>query len=129
MEVLEHCPGPAVQSALQDMARLIAPDGRVIISVPIETGLSFMLKYAVRTVAGWRRLSDYRHYERYGFGDALRMIFATAGTRVPRPVYSGGGFDFHSHYGFNWREIEQHVRAVFTIEQVTFHHSPVWVGH
>ena len=89
-------------------------------SVPIETGLSFILKYAVRTVAGWRRLSDYRHYERYGSGDALRMIFATAGTRVPRPVYSGGGFDFHSHYGFNWREIEQHVCAVFTIEQITF---------
>ena len=120
MEVLEHCPKPAVASALKDIARLVAPGGTIIISVPIETGLSFLLKYAVRTVAGWRRLSDYRHYERYGIGDALRMIFATADTRVPRPVYSGGGFDFHSHYGFNWREIEQDVRAAFTIERITF---------
>lgn len=120
MEVLEHCPAPAVTSALQDMSRLVAPGGKVVISVPIETGLSFLLKYGVRTVAGWRGLSDYRHYERYPIGDALRMIFATASTRVARPVYSGGGFDFHSHYGFNWRQIEQEVRTVMTVERVAF---------
>ena len=120
MEVLEHCPAPAVASALRDMSRLVAPDGKVIISVPIETGLSFLLKYAVRTVAGWRRLSDYRHYESYPVGDALRMTFATARTRVNRPVYDGNGFAYHSHYGFNWRQIEAEVRTVMTIERITF---------
>ena len=120
MEVLEHCPPSAVTSALGDMRRLVAPGGTVVISVPVETGLSFLLKSAVRTVAGWRRLSDYRHYERYSVGDALRMTFATARTRVNRPVYSGDGFDFHSHYGFNWRQIEEEVRKVMTVERITF---------
>jgi SAM-dependent methyltransferase len=124
METLEHCPADAVRTALRDISRLVAADGKVVISVPIETGLSFILKYAVRTVAGWRGLSDYRHYERYGAADALRMIFATSRTRVPRPIYSGGGFEFHSHYGFNWRHIAREAEAVMTIERVTFSPFP-----
>ena len=57
MEVLEHCPEAAVREALRDMARLVAPGDKVILSVPIETGLSFLLKYGVRTVAG-EQVSD-----------------------------------------------------------------------
>ena len=128
MEVLEHCPEAAARDALRDMARLVAPGGKVIISVPIETGLSFLLKYGVRTVAGWRGLSDYRHYERYPLGEALRMVCATARTHVRRPVYSGNGFEFHSHYGFNWRHIERDARAVMSVERITFSPFPMLGG-
>ncbi len=120
MEVLEHCPPSALRAILGDIARLVAPGGRVIISVPIETGPTFVVKYAVRTVAGWRGLSDYRYYERYPIGDALRMIFATRRTQVHRPISNEGGFETHSHYGFNWHHVEEQVAAVLTIERRLF---------
>lgn len=120
MEVLEHCTPPVVDEVLADLSRLVAPDGRVIISVPIETGPSFVLKYIVRTTAGWRGLSDYRHYERYPPGQALRMLFATARTRVPRPVYGEPGAGFHSHYGFNWRGLHARVRQSFIVDRTLF---------
>lgn len=120
MEVLEHCPPPALSAIVADIARVVAPDGRVVISVPIETGPTFVLKYAVRTVAGWRGLGDYRYYEKYPLGDALRMIFATRRTRVHRPVINEGGFDTHSHYGFNWHHVAEQVAQVLTIERRLF---------
>jgi hypothetical protein len=120
MEVLEHCTPAVVDAVLGDLARLVAPDGRVIISVPIETGPSFLLKYAVRTVAGWRGLGDYRHYEKYPVGDAVRMIASTKQTRLARPVYDDGRHGFHSHYGFNWRHLAERARQVLCIERTVF---------
>jgi 2-polyprenyl-3-methyl-5-hydroxy-6-metoxy-1,4-benzoquinol methylase len=120
MEVLEHCPEPSFTNVLNSICRLVAPDGRVIISVPIEVGPAFLLKYAVRTVAGWRGLSDYRHYERYPIADALRMIFATGNTALDRPTYNEGDATIHSHYGFNWRYVERRLREVLTVERTLF---------
>ena len=123
METLEHCTSPIVEVVLRDLARLAAPGGLVIVSVPIETGLSFLLKSVMRTLAAWRGLSDYRHYERYKFGDALRMIFAGRGTALERPIYGEPDTPSHSHYGFNWRALREQVSAHLTIERTLF--SPV----
>lgn len=117
MEVMEHCPPDALQTVVADLRRLVAPTGRVIVSVPIETGPAFLLKYVVRTVAGWRRLSDYRHYEPYPVRDALRMIFAGRQTQVERPVYGEAPAQFHSHYGFNWHAVERRLEERFIIER------------
>lgn len=127
METLEHCTDPAVTRVLADLTRLCATTGRVIISVPIETGPSFLLKLAVRSVAAWRGLSDYCYYERYHVRDALRMITARSKTRVARPVYGPAGAEFHSHYGFNWRQLRERVRTVLHVERTCF--SPLaWLG-
>jgi 2-polyprenyl-3-methyl-5-hydroxy-6-metoxy-1,4-benzoquinol methylase len=120
METLEHCTEPVIDRVLADLSRLCSPAGKVVISVPVEIGPSFLLKYAVRTVAGWRRLSDYRHYESYTLGNAARMLFATQSTVVPRPVYRNGSGEFHSHYGFNWRRLRRRVAEALLIEQVQF---------
>jgi 2-polyprenyl-3-methyl-5-hydroxy-6-metoxy-1,4-benzoquinol methylase len=120
MEVLEHCTPAVVDTVLADLARLVAPDGRVIISVPIETGPSFLLKYAVRTVAGWRGLGDYKHYEHCPVGEAVRMIAATKHTRIERPVYDDGRGGFHSHYGFNWRSLAESAGRVLRLERTMF---------
>lgn len=120
MEVLEHCTDRSIDIVLGDLRRLVAPDGKVIVSVPIETGPSFLLKYVVRTVAGWRGLSDYRHYERYTIGNAARMLFASTRTVVERPVYGELGAEFHSHYGFNWRCLRERVRQSLVIERTLF---------
>ena len=120
MEVLEHCTDQAIDQILSDICRLVASDGRVIISVPIETGPSFVLKYVVRTIAGWRRLSDYRHYERYSVREAFRMLFASPRTQVDRPLYREHEAEFYSHYGFNWRRLEKRVGESLVIDRRMF---------
>ena len=121
METLEHCVEDVVQIVLRDLARLVAPDGRVIISVPIETGPTFLLKLLVRKAAAWRGLSDYRHYERYPAAHAWRMIVAGRRGAIPRPVH--GAPPSHSHYGFNWKALRERVREHLVIEST--HFSPL----
>ncbi len=123
METLEHCTDEVVQIVLRDLARLVTPNGRVVISVPIETGPTFLLKFLVRRAAAWRGLSDYRFYESYSAGNALRMIFAGRGRPFPRPVYTDTGSPYHSHYGFNWKVLRERVREHLQVEAT--HFSPL----
>ena len=120
METLEHCTAPAVEDVLRDLARFVAPGGRVIISVPIETGPTFLLKTVIRRVAAWRGLSDYRYYESYSIPAALRMLFARRSTALHRPIYGAPDAPYHSHYGFNWRAIRERVRAHFDVDRTVF---------
>ncbi|WP_439625427.1 class I SAM-dependent methyltransferase [Gemmata sp.] len=127
METLEHCPTPVVEVVLADLGRLCKPGGRVVISVPVETGPPFLLKYAVRTAAAWRGLSDYRYYETYTPLNALKMLTAGKGTTLPRPVYGPPGAESLSHYGFNWRALRERVRHHLTLDAT--HFSPLgWLG-
>jgi SAM-dependent methyltransferase len=120
METLEHCTAPVVEVVLRDLARLVARDGRVIISVPIEIGPTFLLKAIIRKIAAWRGLSDYRYYESYTFRDSMRMIFARQSTTFERPVYGESNVTWHSHYGFNWRAMRQKVGEYFSVERTRF---------
>jgi 2-polyprenyl-3-methyl-5-hydroxy-6-metoxy-1,4-benzoquinol methylase len=120
METLEHCTAPVVDHVLRDLARLVAPGGRVIISVPIEIGPTFVLKTIVRRLAAWRGLSDYRYYESYTLRDSLRMILARRTTIVDRPVYGPADAPWHSHYGFNWRTMGARLRESFAVERTLF---------
>ena len=120
METLEHCTAPVVETILRDLGRLATPGGRIIISVPIETGPTFLVKLVLRKIAGWRGLSDYRHYETYGLRDALRMLFARRATAVERPVYGTPDTPTLTHYGFNWRALRELVRSRFVLERTAF---------
>lgn len=120
METLEHCSAPIVELVLSDLARLVADQGRVIISVPIEIGPTFVLKGVVRKLAAWRGLSDYKYYESYSMRNALRMIFASRKTTFDRPLYGEPNAQSHSHYGFNWRAMRQRVQEYFHIERTRF---------
>jgi 2-polyprenyl-3-methyl-5-hydroxy-6-metoxy-1,4-benzoquinol methylase len=132
MEVLEHCPDEERALVLQDLHRVTAPDGRVIISVPIETGPSLVVKHLFRTVLGWRNVGDYRYREHYGAGEFLKMVFAGCHTTIPRPLYRaefdrGFSMRYHGHKGFNWRRLQREVEDLFEIERVVS--SPVrWLG-
>jgi SAM-dependent methyltransferase len=125
METLEHCVEPIVDRVLVDLKRLCAKKGRIIISVPVEIGPIFFMKYALRKIAAWRGLSDYAFYENYSLGHGLRMLFATSGTHVPRPVYGEPGSEYLSHYGFNWRRLRLRVEHELTVERICF--SPLGV--
>ena len=127
MEALEHCTDPIVEVVLKDLARLVAADGRVIISVPIEIGPAFLLKLFLRKLAAMRGLSDYRYYESYSLANAIKMIFATGNTAVDRPIYGEPNEPHHSHYGFNWRSMRERVREHLSVEQTLFSPLP-WSG-
>jgi SAM-dependent methyltransferase len=124
MEVLEHCLEPERRQILTELGRLCAPEGRIIISVPIETGPSLAGKLFFRAVAGLRGLGDYRYREPYS---PLEMIRGTAGLRVPRVVYEGKGLSYYGHKGFEWRDVEREIAERLSIERRMF--SPLsWAG-
>jgi SAM-dependent methyltransferase len=128
MEVLEHCLEPERRRILGELARLCAPRGTIIISVPIETGPSVVAKQLVRAVAGLRGLGDYRHRERYSPAELLR---AAGRRRVPRVVYEGrtvdGPFEYYGHKGFDWRDVRREAGERLRIDRVTFSPLP-WAG-
>jgi 2-polyprenyl-3-methyl-5-hydroxy-6-metoxy-1,4-benzoquinol methylase len=132
MEVLEHCTDDTLPEVLRDFSRLLAKDGRVIISVPVEIGPSLLGKQLVRRVAGWRGLGHYRYGEVYRWPELWKMAFAGGGTAIPRPAYRieltpGQLISYHGHKGFNWRALRRRLEAYFRVERTRF--SPLgWLG-
>jgi SAM-dependent methyltransferase len=128
MEVLEHCLEDERRRVISELARLCAPRGTVIISVPIEIGPSLLGKQFVRAVAGLRGLGDYAHRERYSPFEMLRSV---AGLPIHRDVHTDvkpeGSFSFHGHKGFDWRVVEREAGERLAIERRVF--SPLrWTG-
>jgi SAM-dependent methyltransferase len=129
MEVLEHCTPEAVETVVADLRRLTAPGGVVLVSVPVETGPSLLVKQAARAVAGWRGVAGYADRERYTAAELGRMVFAPGGSRVERPVYEtrfGDGTPnrFHGHKGFDWRRLAARLERDFHLREVRFSPLP-----
>jgi len=128
MEVLEHCTPDAVDRVLADLRRLVARDGTVIVSVPVETGLALAGKQLYRALAARRGLEGYRERETYTPAELARMLVAGGGTAIERPVYhsrfpSGEANVYHGHKGFNWRALRRRLADGFIIRETRF--SPV----
>jgi hypothetical protein len=128
MEVLEHCLEPERRRILDELGRLSAPGGLIVVSVPIETGPSLVGKQAVRAVAGLRGLGDYAHRERYS---PLELLRGAAGLAVHRVVFEGHGatgpFSYYGHKGFEWRDVQREIGERMRIERRTFSPLP-WAG-
>jgi 2-polyprenyl-3-methyl-5-hydroxy-6-metoxy-1,4-benzoquinol methylase len=122
MEVLEHCIDRERVRVLDELRRLVAPGGRVVISVPIEVGPALLGKQFFRAVAAWRGHGDYRHRETY----SPRELFAAALARpdLARAVYTvdtpAGPIQYCGHKGFDWRVLDREIRERFNVEQRLF---------
>lgn len=116
MEVLEHVIG--LEQAVRDLARLTKPGGRVIISVPVETGFPLVAKQTVRTVLGWRGVGDYPGITPYTAGELWKSIVAGRNQHIVRPELEEGGLVSYDHKGFNWRVLERLLEQSFHLEQV-----------
>ena len=125
MEVLEHCLEDQRRRIIRQLATVCAPGGRVIVSVPIETGPALAGKHLFRALAGLRRLGDYRHRERYS---PMEMARSLSGLPIARPIYRGEhDTPYHGHKGFEWREVQRELASCLTIEQRQF--TPLgWAG-
>ena len=126
MEVCEHLVNP--DAALDLFQRLLAPTGRIVVSVPVETGPALVVKQVTRRIAGWRRIGDYRFNARYTWSELVRSILAGRFQHIPRPVHHhDDGSAFHDHKGFNWRVLRDKIAKRFEIERIAA--SPVgWLG-
>lgn len=115
MEVLEHvCDWDPL---LARVSRLLAPGGRLVVSVPVETGLPVVVKQLVRHVAGWRRIGDYPGTSSYSWAQLAAAVFAGNQQHVTRPVFYGGSGPFHDHKGFNWMVLRDRLSRQFEIER------------
>ncbi len=128
MEVLEHCLEDDRRRIVVELRGLVAADGLVVISVPIEIGPSLAGKQFFRALAGLRRLGDYQFRERYG---PLELARAVVGARTARVGYEGHGpagpYRYYGHKGFDYRTLEEEIAAVMKISRRIF--TPLrWAG-
>jgi SAM-dependent methyltransferase len=124
MEVLEHA--VQVDMVIDRLWRLLAADGTLLVSVPVETGLPLLAKQAARRIAGWRGIGDYPGTSSYNWREYCAGVFAGSKPHLPRPVF-GGHTPFHDHKGFNWMDLRDRLAQRFVIERVVASPLP-WLG-
>lgn len=129
MEVLEHCVEAVRHDVIAELRRLVAPNGRVIVSVPIETGPSLVAKQVARRLAAWRNLGDYSHSERYTAGELARMAVAPGRAPIARTAYEAGEgaarYRYYGHKGFDWRVLERELADAFVVGERRFSPMPL----
>jgi len=113
LEVLEHLPAPVLVDALCRMRDLLAPGARLVVSVPLETGLSVIAKTVIRAIHG-------QTHPDTSFANIARTFFGL-------PIDRSGDGNYHlGHVGFSFREIEKRfAETSFTIENRFFSPIPV----
>jgi len=112
LEVFEHLPKAETEDALAQLNRLLSCDGNAVIGVPIEIGIPAIYK------------GIFRMSRRFGAFDAsVKNIFLAALCLPPkeRPVSEiAPGFAFHyEHMGFDYRNLQAHLRVRFRLQKVT----------
>ena len=135
-EVMEHLLWDKLEEVESLFYRLLKPGGTLIISVPVEAGPSLLIKECFRTVAGWRRLGDYAHKEKYSFAELLKMGSLMPSWNIQRPVYQNNYGPYHGHKGFDWRRVRTLLTKRFRLKLVSssplgfapwFVNSQVWL--
>lgn len=126
MEVLEHVVG--LDEVIEQLWQLLRPGGRLLASVPVETGIPLLAKQAARRVAGWRGIGDYPGTSPYTVREYVASVFAGRQPHLPRPVYGADRkMPFHDHKGFNWRALQDRLASRFAIDRVVASPLP-WLG-
>jgi SAM-dependent methyltransferase len=126
MEVLEHV--VEVDMVIERLWRLTAPDGTLMVSVPVETGVPLLVKQSARRVAGWRGIGDYPGTSPYTLREYWASVFAGRRQHLDRPIYdAGGGTPFHDHKGFNWMTLAERLRGRFVVDETIASPMP-WLG-
>lgn len=114
MEVCEHLYDQ--DTVLDTFVRVLRPGGRLLVSVPVETGPTLLVKQTARRIAGWRGIGDYRFNARYRLTELARSMVVGDQQHIERPVHRHlDGTPFHDHKGFNWRVLRRRIRARFDL--------------
>ncbi len=121
-KLIEDCRtrfSPRPKALLDQLHSLLSENRMLIISVPVETGVVLLFKQAVRIVAGWRGIGDYRWASRHTLAEYWKSLFAGSAAHIDRPVHRPPHFlPCHCHKGFNWRWLQLKIAGRFEIQQV-----------
>lgn len=109
-EVLEHLPEKEAALVLSNVRRLLKDDGQLIISVPLESGLSGFVKNAVRLLINQPHTSDMR-----------KMTRAMLGLKVKR---AGAEYYLDGHIGFRHKDLEPLLLRNFQLIATSFSPFP-----
>jgi 2-polyprenyl-3-methyl-5-hydroxy-6-metoxy-1,4-benzoquinol methylase len=116
LEVCEHLTDEEFQEFMDFAVKVMAPDGRLLVSVPIETGPVVLLKEVSRSILFRRRptLSASELFKAALFGIPARR----AEDRKT------------SHRGYDWRVTQQILLETFHCEHIEFSPLPYksWYG-
>lgn len=116
MEVLEHV--VQQEMVVARLERLLSSNGKLVISVPIETGFPLLVKQAVRRVAGWRNMGDYKFSASYTLGEYRASLLAGANQHIPRlELGADSGSPYFDHKGFNWMVLRKALTERFILER------------
>jgi 2-polyprenyl-3-methyl-5-hydroxy-6-metoxy-1,4-benzoquinol methylase len=96
LEVFEHLPPQALQNAVDDIKRLLEPNGTIVVSVPIEIGPSSLLKNLARSLYHQQESS-------LGLTILLKSFFGL-------PVERKEQWGLYGHTGFDHRTLENVFR-------------------
>lgn len=125
MEVLEHV--VPLDDVIDRLWRVLADDGTLLVSVPVETGLPLLLKQAARRVAGWRGIGDYPGTSPYTMREYVASVLAGRRPHLVRAHLGSAEAPFHDHKGFNWMALRDRLARDFTIEHIVASPLP-WLG-
>jgi hypothetical protein len=116
----------ALDAIIDRLYRVLATDGTLIVSVPMETGLPLLVKQARAPHRGLEGIGDYRGTSPYTVREYLASLRGTA-PHITRPIYDrdGPGLPFHDHKGFNWKALADRLARRFDIQRVVTSPFPV----
>ncbi len=97
LEVLEHLTEAGQRREIEEMKRLLADGGQIIVSVPIEVGISSLLKNVARFLL----------HQSHGNTTFKTILCSLLGVRFHR----GEAEYIHSHMGFYYRDLERLLSA------------------
>lgn len=124
MEVLEHCDENEIERILQLFQSKLSEDGKLLISVPLEIGWTFLFKHTMRKILGFFKVGQYQFAEKVQWSEVFNTFFASKDTVLKRNFeqISIGGISYKScgHMGFNWKHFQKILEKYFTIEEISF---------
>lgn len=123
LETLEHVADSKV--ALSNIHRLCSPDATVLLSVPIEVGMSLLMKLTGRYITGLRD-KTYRFYnseEPYSFREAIEagIFWSTKNLNCSHNIAEVA---YRGHKGFDYRALRALVQTRFEILSTDFSPFP-----
>ncbi len=105
-EVFEHLPNKKILEVIKTLKYIAKSDSTLIISVPIEVGLSSLVKNIIRIV--FRST-----HERTTLKNLIRSIFQRKIIRGKKPF-------IESHIGFNHNDLKKILNNHFSIIKITY---------
>jgi 2-polyprenyl-3-methyl-5-hydroxy-6-metoxy-1,4-benzoquinol methylase len=110
LEVCEHLTDSETRELIDFAVTVLAPNGRLLVSVPIMTGPAVLLKELSRSIL-WRRRPDMTASELF------KAAFVGIPARRADDIKS-------SHRGFDWRVTEQTLLRTFRRVHIEFSPLP-----